>query len=246
MFGRKKLAMIVAEFLGSAILTSVVLAVSKSAVGLPYFVAIAAGVTFGVLPLIIGGMSGAHINPVVTVGLWTVRKIQTLEAVVYIAAQFLGAVVALRLYVYLVDQSIKNTANKNFDWRVLVAEMVGTFIFTFGVASAIYQGMKGLRLAVTVGTSLFLGMVVAAVASNGLVNPALALGVQSWNKEYVIGPIVGALVGVNLYAILFEGPSVRLWTTSKAAASRPAVASKPVVKPATKARAKKPATRRKR
>lgn len=219
MLERKKIAMIVAEFLGTAILTAVVLAVSKSAVGLPYFVAIAAGVTVGFMPLIIGVMSGGHVNPAVTLGFWTLRKITTVDTLVYIAAQFLGAVVALRLYVYLVDQAVKNIAGKTFDWRVLVAEAVGTFVFTFGIAAAVYQGYRGLRSAVTIGTSLFLGVLIASIVSNGLLNPALALGVQSWDKAYVIGPIIGSVVGMNLYAMLFEGPAVKLWSTASPTSS---------------------------
>ena len=69
MFERKKIAMILAEFLGTAILTAVILAVSKSNLGYTYFVALAAGLVLAVGTLVFGSVSGAHFNPVVTIGL---------------------------------------------------------------------------------------------------------------------------------------------------------------------------------
>jgi hypothetical protein len=41
------------------------------------------------------------------------------------------------------------------------------------------------------------------VAANGALNPAVAYGINSWSLAYAIGPIVGAIIGMNLYAILF-------------------------------------------
>lgn len=205
MFSRSKVAVIVAEFLGTALLTTVVLAVSRSSLGLPYFVASAAGLTLGVTILTLGGISGAHLNPAVTLGLWTVRRINTTHAVVYVIAQFLGALSAWRLYEYLTNSELTNIAGTSFDWRVLAAEAIGTFVFVFGVTAAIYQKYEGVQLAAAIGVSLFLGVLIAAVAlnGNGVVNPAVALGIQSWSRAYVVGPLVGALVGANLYHYVF-------------------------------------------
>lgn len=218
MFGRKKVAMLVAELLGAAILTTVTLAVSRSNLGFPLFVAASVGFTFAVLVLMLSGISGAHINPIVTVGLWTLRKINTAQALVYVAAQMLGGLAAGRLFVYLTDQSLSNIAGSNFEWRVLVAELVGAFIFTFGVAAAVHQKYAGLRLATTVGGALFAGVVVAAVASNGLINPSVALGVQSVSRTYFAGPVIGAILGMNLYALLYV-PATSVKTRKAAVAS---------------------------
>ncbi len=208
MFGRKKVAMVAAEFLGTAILAMAAIAVSKSAVGVPYFVAAGVGLTLALLVLVIGSVSGAHVNPVVTLGLWMLRKVNTSQAIVYIAAQFLGGLMAWRLYVYLVDNTIANIGTTAFDWRVFVAETMGAFVFTFAVAAAVFQKYEGLRLAAVIGTGLFLGVLLAGIASNGVVNPAVALGVQSWSWEYVVGPIAGAVLGMNLYAMLFAGSPI--------------------------------------
>ena len=49
MFGRRKVAVIVAEFLGTAVLTLLILSVQRSTIGVPFFVAIAAGLTYALM-----------------------------------------------------------------------------------------------------------------------------------------------------------------------------------------------------
>jgi glycerol uptake facilitator-like aquaporin len=202
MLERKKIAMVGAEFLGTAILTAVILGVSKSNIGIPYFVAIAAGLSIAAGTLVFGSVSGAHFNPAITLGLWSARKVKTLPALVYVAAQMLGAISAYLLYTYFVNSHSANSGQ--YDSRVLVAETVGTFVFALGWAAAVYQRMEPAKAAFTVGASLMLGIVVAAVASGGILNPAVALGLRSWVwGTYVLGPILGAVIGFNLYALLF-------------------------------------------
>lgn len=213
---RKNTAMVVAEMLGTAILTGVVLAVTRSAIGVPYFVALGAGLAMAMLVFLLGQASGAHVNPAVTVGLWSARKIGTVKAIVYVAAQFVGAMAAYALYNYLVPTGLQNIAGPSFEWTVLVAELVGAFIFTFGVAAAVSQGYEGGKLAATIGGSLAVGIMVAGVASNAMVNPAVALGADSWSKAYAIGPLVGGVIGVNLFTMLFaERPGVVARTVKK-------------------------------
>jgi glycerol uptake facilitator-like aquaporin len=204
---RKKLAPLVAELLGTFTLTFVVLSVSKSAIGIPYFVAIAAGLTLAMMVLIIGATSGAHINPAVTFGLWSVKKIGTLKGVLYIFAQFIGAIFAWKLYTYFIDNTIPSISTKSYDWRIFTAELVGTLIFTFGLAAAVYQKFEGVKSAITIGGSLILGIFISSSIANGVLNPAVALGIQSWGTEYFVGPLVGAFIGINLYSLVFAGES---------------------------------------
>lgn len=242
MVSRNKLAMVVAEVLGTATLTLSILATSKSAVGIPYFVALGAGLTLALLVMMIGSTSGAHVNPAVTLGMWTLRKINTAKAIVYIAAQFLGAVLAWQLYVYFIDRSLPNIAGTEFDWRVLVAEVVGTFIFTFGIAAAVYQKFDTGRSAAIIGGSLALGVLVSGIISNGLLNPAVALGVQSWSIAYVVGPVIGSVIGMNLFAMLFAPESALSF--AKPVASKSVSKARKTAKPA-KSAAKSSARRKK-
>lgn len=203
MFGRKKIAMLVAEFLGTGVLTLVFLAVTKSSMGFPYFVSIAVGLVLVGLTLSLGSVSGAQLNPAITLGLWTVRKVKTIPALAYVAAQLLGAAAAYLLYTYLIGQKLQG-GNHNFDSKILIAETVGTFIFALGWAAAAYQRYEAGKAAAVVGISLMLGVLAASIANGGLLNPALALGAHVWVwSTYVLGPILGAIIGFNLYGLLF-------------------------------------------
>jgi fluoride ion exporter CrcB/FEX len=169
------------------------------------------------------------------------RKIQTVPALAAVAAQMLGGLAAWRLAEYSTGQALVNIAGKDFDWKVLVAEMLGTLVFAFAVASAVYQKFEGAKFAATVGAGLFAGVIVASLVSNATVNPALALANQSWSRAYIFGPIVGSVVGMNLYALLFApAGSMPSFSSVKAAPSsrRSASTSK---KQAAK---KKPAARK--
>lgn len=202
MLTRKKIAMLLAEFLGTALLTLAVLAVSKSTIGIPYFVSIAAGIVVAMATLTLGSISGAHLNPIVTLGLWTVRRVKTLPALAYVAVQLLGGIAAYFLFTYFVGQTFPNTGD--FEGKVLVAEAVGGFIFALGVAAAVYQKMDAGKAAAVIGLSLMLAVLVSAAGAGGIVNPAVALGVRSWVwGTYVLGPILGAVIAFNLYSLLF-------------------------------------------
>lgn len=234
---RSKVAMLAAEFLGTAILATAVINVARSQIGIGYFVAISVAATYGLLIMMFGSVSGGHFNPAVTIGMWTLRKIQTLQALAYLAAQMLGGLAAWRLAEYFVGETLTSIAPKNFEWKVLVAEMVGTLVFTFGIAAAVYHRYENGRLAATLALSLFVGTIVASIASNAALNPAIALANQSWSRAYIFGPIVGSIVGMNLYALLFA-PERTAAVVSRTSNAR-VVVTKPARRVATKTGRKK-------
>lgn len=237
---RSKIAMLAAEFLGTAVLATVAINVSRSQIGIGYFVAIGVGLTLGLLVLALGPTSGGHFNPAVTIGLWTVRKVKSLVAVAYVAAQMLGGLAAWQLANYFAGSEIRSIANAEFDWRLLVAEAVGAFVFTFLVAAAVFQRYENGKAAALIGGGLTVGVIVASLASNAVLNPAIALANQSWSWAYAAGPIVGALIGMNLYVLVFAPESALL----PGIRSRRVTASAPAATTTRTAAAKKPATRK--
>ena len=206
MVDKQKVAVAFAEAFGVMILITAVYAM-VARTSFPLFAALAAGLTVGGLVLSIGPKTGAHVNPAITIGLWTIRKIDTLKAVMYIVAQVLGGVAALYLLKYLVGQPIENISGK-FEWKVLISEGIGALVFGFGVASAVYQKYEGGKLAFAVGGSLTVGILVASLASNAILNPAVAIGLNSFNWAYAVGPVLGSIVGMNLYLLLFQDSAV--------------------------------------
>jgi len=228
MFGRHKAATLVAEFLGTGALTLLILSVQRSTIGVPFFIAAAAGLTVTLMWLAVGKKSGGYFNPALVIGFWTVRKINTATAVLYIAVQLLGAWAAYGLYTYLVNNTLQPVGGE-FSSRILVAETVGTALFAFGVAAAIYQRLTVAVTATMAGLALMIGIIAASPASLGLLNPAVALGVRAWVLgTYVLGPVLGAIIGINLYALLFADKGSN--SSAKVVAAPAAVTKKPVAK----------------
>lgn len=202
MLSKEKTAELIAEFIATFTLVSVVLGISTRST-FPFFIAAGAGLTVGLMVILLGSVSGAHANPAITLGLWSKQLIKTNKAVAYVAAQVLGGAVALASYQFLVNSTL-NRPSANFDWRVFAAEALGAGIFGFGVAATINQKLKGGVQGAAVGISLMLGILMASVASEGLLNPAVAIGVDSVGWDYIVGPLVGALIGMQLYGAIFE------------------------------------------
>lgn len=226
MFGKRKIAAIVAEFIGTGLLTLLILSVQRSTIGVPFFVALAAGLTLALMVLALNKASGPQLNPAITVGLWTARRVSTARAVVYIAAQMLGAWGAYYLYTYMVRGALQPVGG-HFAGRILVAEAVGTGIFAFGWSAAIYQKFNAAATASTAGLAYVVGIIAASPAAIGLLNPAAALGIRAWVwGTYVLGPVIGAVIGVNLYELLF--------TESKGGVLAEAVNSTSTANPASK------------
>jgi glycerol uptake facilitator-like aquaporin len=199
---RRRVAMLTAEFFGTALITTIVLTLGKAQDSAAYFVALGVGLVIAALILTVGMTSGGHFNPAVSLGLWTVRRASALRTVSYIAVQLLGAATAYWLFTYMFDAKLVNSGQ--FDPRILMAESLGTMLLCMGVAAAVFNNYKEGKTAATVGVSISVGIMVASIASAGLLNPAVALGIGSWVwGTYVLGPILGAVIGFNLYALLF-------------------------------------------
>lgn len=201
MFDRKTLTQGVGELLGTAILASAMFAMINGGFGL-FATAIVAGLTLAVLVAVFGPISGAHVNPAVTLGLWTLNKIESSKTLVYLAAQFLGGLGAWWLLSYLTNAGLSSLTEGAFDWRVFIAEAVAAAVFLFAVSAAIKRESSNSQLAAVAGGGFLVAVIIAGLASNGIVNPAVALSVQSWDWTYAVAPVVGGAVGANLYSLV--------------------------------------------
>lgn len=222
--------MLVAEFLGAGFLTLVVMSV-QTTLGSHYFVGVTAALAVVVLMLVFNAVSGAVLNPALAIALWTARRLKTVTAAAYVVVELLGAWVAYYLYVYFTQRGSLPVNTTNFDVRVAVAEAVGTLLLAMAWAAATYGRWTPSAKAVAVGLGYAVGMMVAGVAALGLINPDFAMADRAWYiwganggwGNYVLGPVVGAVVGVNVWAYLFAGQKLstarvtsRTATTSKA------------------------------
>jgi aquaporin Z len=235
MFGKKQVAALGAEFIGTAAITLMILSIQRSNIGVAFFVAAGAAVAVAAATFILIDNSGGHFNPAITLALWTARKISTIRGVLYIIAQFLGAWAAFGLYTYLINTHLQSVGG-TYHARILVAEAVGTAVFSFGFAATVYKKSNNASSAAFRGLAYMLGAIIASPAALGLLNPAVALGAKAWVwTTYVLGPVLGALVGVNLFGLLFADSN----STKSAAVVSTSTTSSTAKKPAAKKKSSK-------
>jgi len=169
----------------------------------------------------VGHISGAHINPAVTVALLATRKIDSRTASVYIVAQVIGAVVgAVLTYIVLIGNdpaklglgAVTYNAGTSGVGVALAAEIIGTAILVFTVFGAAVDGRAPAGFAgIIIGFIVYGVIILVGPITGAALNPARELGpdlVQSpigastkWEQlpVYVVGPIVGGLIGAFLY-----------------------------------------------
>lgn len=208
MLTRARVSQLTAEFLGTGLIVMMALVLSQTT-AVSYFIATSVAIALAVAYMVFGPVSGGHFNPAITVGLWAVRRIQTLPGVSYIAAQLLGGAAAWQLFEYFTGRAVE-TRGGALDVKVLIAEAVGAFILAMGFTAAVSRSLTALESALTYAASLFVGVMVAAMASAAYINPAVALGLQDFKWQYVVGPLVGGVLGVGLYYVLFAPAKVAL------------------------------------
>jgi glycerol uptake facilitator-like aquaporin len=164
---------------------------------LPVSTPVIAALTLGLIVYALGPISGAHVNPAVTIGLFSIGKIKAQDALWYVIAQFIGA-----FFAGLAAQQFVGTmlTINPVDLPIIgVAEAVGAAIFLFGISSVVWKKAPESMSGVTIGTSLLLGILAAATVGNGVLNPAVALAIRSFSLSYIVGPVVGAVAGVWIY-----------------------------------------------
>jgi len=193
---------VIAELIGTFFLALAVLASLHGAV-LLLPTAVVAGLTLGIGVLVVGHISGSHINPAVTIGLYSLRKIDGANAIAYIVAQVVGGLLAMVVMSMFQDGVLVAQVDAVADYTTFFAEFLGAFAFTFGIAAAVHQKLKGVDAALAIGGSLTLGIVFASIASNGVLNPVVATSISSLNWAYVLGPILGSIIAMNVYALSF-------------------------------------------
>jgi len=184
-----------AELFGTFGLALAVL-ISINSPDFPIGTPVIAGLTLGLFVYTIGPISGCHINPAVTLGLVTIRKVDLKTAAGYIVAQVLGATLAIGV------GSLIYAAPTALAWdnsvSVGAAEALGALIFLFGIAAVVLGRVPESMSGIVIGGSLTLGVLWAAQTSNGVLNPAVAFSLGSLSLAYIWGPILGAAVGAFL------------------------------------------------
>ena len=167
---------------------------------LPIPTPVIAGLTLGLIVYLFGSISGAHVNPAVTIALASIQKITPKDALFYIVAQFIGGGIALLAGNFLLRGQLAIVAGSTP--LIGLAEAIGAAILVLGVSSVVHQKAPADASGLTIGTALSLGVLAASAQSNGVVNPAVALGISSLSFAYILGPIIGGVIAAWGYRAL--------------------------------------------
>jgi aquaporin Z len=167
------------------------------------------GLTFGLIVLAmiyaLGEVSGAHLNPAVTLGFFAARRFHGRWVVPYIASQVCGAVLASLLLwlMFPAHPTLGATLPAGGEMQSLVLETVLTFILMFVILSVSTGAKeKGITAGIAVGAVIALEALFAGPISGASMNPArsLAPALVSWHLEhlwiYLVAPVLGALASV--------------------------------------------------
>lgn len=176
---------------------------------------------FGLI-VMFGTASGGHFNPAVTLAAAAIRRISILDAVIYILAQLSGAVLgALLCKALLLDEgratnygatSVSGLLANNTAGAVV--EALGTFVLVLVILTAVFSRKSFKEWApLAIGTTLGFAVMVGGPLTGAGFNPARWFGPALVSNEwggvwpYTVGPIVGSLIAVAVFALILEPAS---------------------------------------
>ncbi|GAV60913.1 MIP domain-containing protein [Cephalotus follicularis] len=182
----------------------------KGEVGLLEYAA-TAGLTVIVVIFSIGPISGAHLNPAVTIAFATFGHFPWSRLPFYILAQTVGSVVATWVgsCVYGIRLELMLTIPLQGCISAFWVEFIATFIVVFLAVSMAYEAQSvGNVSGFVVGISIGLAVLITGPVSGGSLNPARSLGpaIVTWKFKdiwiYITAPTLGAVAGALLYRFL--------------------------------------------
>lgn len=220
---------LVAEFIGTLWLVlggcgSAVLAAAYPELGIGFAgVAIAFGLTVLTMVYAIGHISGCHLNPAVSIGLWIGGRFDKKEVLPYIAAQVLGGIAGAGI-LYLIASGkpgfeIGGFAANGYGEHspggysmiaALVCEIVMTFMFLIIILGATHvKAPKGFA-GIAIGLGLTLIHLISIPVTNTSVNPARSTSQAIFAGDWALGqlwlfwvaPIVGAIIAGFVYKVI--------------------------------------------
>jgi aquaporin Z len=153
----------------------------------------------------LGDVSGAHINPAVTLGFWVARRLESRHVLPYIGSQCAGAVLASVLLRLLFSHpTLGATMPSGPVAQSFVLEIVLTFLLMFVVLSVSTGAKeKGITAGIAVGAVIGLEALFAGPICGASMNPARSLGPAMVSGHvsslwiYLLAPVIGACVAVG-------------------------------------------------
>ncbi|KAK6943790.1 Major intrinsic protein [Dillenia turbinata] len=187
------------------------------------------------------GISGGHINPAVTFGLFLARKVSLVRAVMYMVAQCLGAICGVGLvkafqksYYDKYGGGANELSAGYSEGTGLAAEIIGTFVLVYTVFSATDPKRNARDSHVPVLAPLPIGFAVfmvhlATIPITGTgINPARSLGAaviynnnKAWADQWIfwVGPFIGAAIAAFYHQYILRAAAVKALGSHRSSAS---------------------------
>ncbi len=219
-----------AEFFGTFWLVlggcgSAVLAAAFPGVGIGlHGVSLAFGLTVLTMAFAIGHISGCHLNPAVSIGLWAGGRFPASKLLPYIVAQVIGAIAAGAVLYVIASGAPGFDVSKGFASNgfgahspggysmlaALVIEVVMTMFFLIVILGATDKRAPAGFAPIAIGLALTLIHLISIPVTNTSVNPARSTGVALFVGDWAVSqlwlfwlaPIVGALLGATVYRLI--------------------------------------------
>ncbi len=221
---------LIAEFIGTLWLVlggcgSAVLAAAFPELGIGFVgVSLAFGLTVVTMAYAIGHISGCHLNPAVSIGLWMGGRFQAKELVPYIIAQVLGGIAGAGILYLIVTgksgfEGIGGFAANGYGEHspggysmlsALITEVVMTFFFLFVILGATHSKAPKYLAGLAIGLCLTLIHLISIPVTNTSVNPARSTSQALFAGDWALGqlwlfwvaPILGAILAGLVYRYL--------------------------------------------
>ncbi len=176
-------------------------------------IGLAFGLAVTAMAYAIGPVSGAHLNPAVTLGVWLAKRMEAKDVIPYMVAQVIGSIIAAAI-IYLVasgrvggyDAAASGLGQNGFDpaagyqmWSAFLIEVIATFVFVAVILGVTHPRQETMLAGLVIGLTLaILHFAFIPVSGNSLnparsIGPALFVGGTALSQLwlYIVAPLIG-------------------------------------------------------
>ena len=186
-------------------------------------IALAFGLSIVAMAYVIGDISGCHINPAVSIGMWIDGRMETKDLIMYIIFQCIGAIIGIGLLAVIINSApllggyattglgqngFGSASSVGLDVvGAIIVEIILTFVFVFTVLGVTKKAKNSTIAGIVIGLTLAFVHIMGIPLTGTSVNPArslapaLFLGGQALQQVWVfiLAPIIGAVIAGLLY-----------------------------------------------
>ena len=190
-------------------------------------IALAFGLSIVAMAYVIGDISGCHINPAVSIGMWIDERLETKDLIFYIIFQCIGAIVGIALLALIINSApslggyaTTGLGQNGFDSAsavglnvtgAIIVEIILTFVFVFTVLGVTKKTENATIAGIVIGLTLAFVHIMGIPLTGTSVNPArslapaLFIGKQALQQVWVfiLAPIIGAVIALFFQNHLF-------------------------------------------